>query len=93
MASKWPGALEGEESKLNIVAALHARGEPRGVGPDEKPKTPEDLAAKTAETTIRPKTEDENPETPINPAAKTAEAERLDLIVTRSAEFGYVRPA
>ena len=50
MASKWPGALEGEESKLNIVAALHARGEPRGVGPDEKPKTPEDLAAKTAKT-------------------------------------------
>ncbi len=51
------------------------------------------LAAKTAETTIRPKTEDENPETPINTAAKTAEAEWLGLFVTRSAEFGYVRPA
>ncbi len=42
------------------------------MGTDKKPKTPEDLAAKTA---------------------KTAEAERLDLIVTWSAEFGYVRPA
>ena len=72
VASKWPGALEGEENKLNIVAALHVRGEPRAVGPDERPQTPEDLAAKTA---------------------KTAEVERLGLIVTWSAEFGYVRPA
>ncbi len=72
VASEWPGALKEEENKLNIVAALHVRGEPRAVGPDEKPKTPEDLAAKTA---------------------KTAEAERLDLIVTWSAEFGYVRLA
>ena len=69
------------------------RGEPHAVGPDEKRKTPEYLAAKTAKTTIGPKTEDENPETPINPAAKTAEAGRLGLIVTWSAEFGYVRPA
>ena len=96
VASKWPGALEGEENKLNIVAALHVRGEPRAVGPDEKPKTPEDLAAKTAKTaktTARPKTGGKNPETPINPAAKTAEAERLGFIVTWSAEFGYVRTA
>lgn len=93
MASKWPGALEEEENKHNIVAALHVRGEPRAVGPDEEPKTPEGLAAKTAETTIRPKTEDENPETPIKPAAKTTEAERLGLIVISSAELGYVRPA
>ncbi len=93
MASKWLGALKGEENKLNIVAAVHVRGEPRAVGPDEKPKTPEDLAARTAKTTIRPKTEDENPETPIKPAAKTTEAERLGLIVKWSAEFGYVRPA
>ena len=35
------------------------------MGPDEKRKTPEYLAAKTAKTTIGPKTEDENPETPI----------------------------
>jgi hypothetical protein len=42
---------------------------------------------------VEPKTEDENPEMPINPAAKTAEAEQLDLIVSWSAEFGYVRPA
>ena len=63
------------------------------VGPDEKPRMPEDLAAKTAETTTGPKTEDENPETPINPSAKTAESERLNLIVTWSAEFGYGRPA
>ena len=93
MASKWPGALEEEENKLSIVAFLHVRGEPRVVGPDEKPKTPEDLAAKTAKTTIRPETVDENPQTPIDPAAKTTEAERLDLVVTWSAEFGYVRPA
>ena len=93
MASKWPGALKGEENKPNIVAALHMIVEPRAVGPDEKPKTPEDLAAKTARTTIRPETEDENPQTPIDPAAKTTEAERLDLVVTWSAEFGYVRPA
>ncbi len=72
VASKWPGALEEEENKLNIVAALHMIVEPRVVGPDEKPKTPEDLAAKTA---------------------KTTEAERLDVMVTWSAEFGYVRPA
>jgi hypothetical protein len=85
VASKWLGTLKGEENKLNIVAALHVRGEPRAVGPDEKPKTPEVLAAKAAKTTIRPKTEDENPETPTNPAAKTAGAERLDLIVTWSA--------
>jgi hypothetical protein len=93
VASKWPGALKGEENKRNIVAALHVRGGPRAVGPDKKPKTPEDLAAKTAKTTTKPKTEDENLETPINPAAKTAEAGRLGLIVTWSAEFGYVRPA
>ena len=69
------------------------RGEPRAVGPDEKPKTPEYLAAKSAKTTTKPKTEDENPKTPINPAAKTAEAERLGLVVTWPAEFGYVKPA
>ncbi len=67
---------------------LHVIVETPTVGPDEKPKTPEDLAARTAETTIRSKTEDENPETPINPAAKTAAAGRLGPIVTRSAEFG-----
>jgi len=50
VASKWLGALKGEENKLNIVAAVHVRGEPRAVGPDEKPKTPGDLAAKTAKT-------------------------------------------
>lgn len=93
VAGNWLGALKEEENKQNIVAALHVRGEPRAVGPDEKPKMPEDLAAKTAKTTIRPKTEDENSETPINPAAKTTEAEQLGLIVTWSAEFGYVRPA
>ena len=93
VASKWSGALKGEENKLNIVAAVHVRGEPRAIGPDEIPKMPEDLAAKTAKTAIRPKTEDENLETPINPAAKTAEAARLHLIVTWSTEFGYVRPA
>lgn len=92
-ASKWPGALEGEENKHNIVAAVHVRGEPRAVGPDEKPRAPEGLAAKTTKTTTGPKTEDENAEPPINPAAKTAEAERPGLIVTRSAELGYVRPA
>lgn len=54
---------------------------------------PEDLVAKTAKTTIRLKTEDENPETPINAAAKIAEAERLSLVLTWLAEFGYVRPA
>jgi hypothetical protein len=85
-ASKWPGTLK--ENKHNIVAAIHVRGEPPAVGPDEIPRTPEGLGAKTAKTTIRPKTEDNNPETPINPAAKTGEAERLGLIVTRSAEFG-----
>ena len=63
------------------------------MGPDEKPKTPEYLAAKTAKTAIKPETEDENPQTPIDPAAKTTEAKRLDLVVTWSAEFGYVRPA
>lgn len=63
------------------------------VGPDEKPRTLKDLAAKTAKTTTGPRTADENPKTPITPAAKTAGAERLGLIVTRSAEFGYVRPA
>ena len=94
MASKRLGAVkEGEEDKHNIVAALHVRGEPRAVGQNEKPKTREDLTAKTTKTTIKRKTEDENPETPINPAAKTAEAERLDLTVTWLAEFGYVRPA
>ncbi len=93
MASKGLGALEEEENKQDIVAALHARGEPRAVGPDKRPKMPEDLAARTAKTTVRPKTEDENTETPINPAAKTTEAERLGLIVKWSAEFGYVRPA
>ncbi len=94
MAGKWLGALKEEENKHNIVAALRVRGEPREVGPDEKPETPEDLAAKTAKTKIRPETEDEKPETPINPAAKTTEAERLGLIVVPwSAEFGYVRPA
>jgi hypothetical protein len=72
VTSKWLGALAEEKNKHNIVAALHVRGEPRAVGPDEKPKTSENLAAKTA---------------------KTAEAGRLGLIVTRSAEFGYVRPA
>jgi hypothetical protein len=90
VASKGSGTLKREENKHNIVAAVHVRVEPRAVGPDEKPKTPENLAAKT---TIRDRTEDENPETPINPAAKTAEAEWLGLFVTRSAEFGYVRPA
>ena len=93
VASKWPGALKGEENKLNIVAAVHVRGEPRAIGPDEIPKMPEDLAAKTARTTTRPETENKNSETPINPAAKTAEAARLDLIVTWSTEFCYVRPA
>jgi len=102
VASKWLGAPKEEENKQDVVAALHARGEPRAVGPDKRPKMPEDLAArtakttvrpKTAKTTVRPKTEDENTETPINPAAKTTEAERLGLIVTWSAEFGYVRPA
>ena len=72
MASKWPGALEEEENKLSIVAALHVIVEPRAVGRDEKPKTPEDLTAKIA---------------------KTTEAERLDLMVTWSGEFDYVRPA
>ena len=93
MASKWPGALEEEENKLSIVAALHVIVEPRAVGPDEKPKTPEDLAAKTAKTAIRPKTEDEKPQRPTDPAAKTAEAEQLGLVGTWSAEFEYVRPA
>ena len=72
MASKWPGALKEEESKPNIVAALHVGGEPRAEGPDEKLKTSQNLAAKTARTT---------------------ETERLDLMVTLSAEFGYVRTA
>jgi len=94
VAGNWLGALKEEENKQNIVAALHVKGEPRTVGPDEKPETPEDLAAKTAKTTIKPKTEDEKPETPTNPAAKTTEAERLRLIVvTWSGEFGYVGPA
>ena len=92
-ASKWPDAHEGIENKRSIGAALHVIVETPTVGPDEKPRTPEDLAAKTAKTTTKPKTEDENLETPINPAAKTAEAGRLGLIVTWSAEFGYVRPA
>ncbi len=35
----------------------------------------------------------ETPEPPAAKTAKTTEAERLGLIVTWSAEFGYVRPA
>ena len=93
VASKWLGAFKEEENKHGIVAALHVRGEPRAVGPDEKPKTPEDLAATTAKTTIKAKTEDKKPETPVDPVVKTTEAERLGLIVTWSAGFGYVRPA
>jgi hypothetical protein len=61
----FKGALKEKKDKLNIVAAVHVRGEPHAVGPDEKRKTPEYLAAKTAKTTIGPKTEDENPETLI----------------------------
>jgi hypothetical protein len=88
-ASKWlKGTLEEEEDKYDIGAALHVIVEPPTVGPDEKPKTPEDLVAKTARTVVRPETEDENPETPINPAAKTGEVGRLGPVVTRSAEFG-----
>ncbi len=93
MASEWPGALKEEENKLYIVAALHVRGEPRAMVPDGKPKMPEDLAANTANTTLRPRTRDAFFETPINPAAKTAEAECPGIVVTSAAEFGYVRPA
>ncbi len=93
VAGKWLGALKEEENKRNIVAALRVRGEPRAVGPDEKPKMPEDLAARTAKTTIGPETGAEEPGMPINPAAKTSEAERLGPIATWSAKFGYVRPA
>jgi hypothetical protein len=48
--NKWPGAHKEEESKLNIVAALRVRVEPRVLRPEEKPKTPEYLPAKTAKT-------------------------------------------
>ena len=51
MDNKWPGAHKEEESKLSIVAALRLRVELRALRPEEKPKTPEDLAAKTAKTT------------------------------------------
>ena len=51
VAGKWPGTHKEEEGNLNIVAALRARVEPRGLRPEEKPKTPENLAAKTAKTT------------------------------------------
>ncbi len=93
MASEWLGALEEEENKLNIVAALHVIVETPTVGPDENPRTPEDLAAKTARTTTRPETEDKHSETPINTGAKTAEAQCPGIVATSAAEFGYVRPA
>jgi hypothetical protein len=93
-ASEWlKGSLEEEEDKYDIGAALHVIVETPTVGPDEKPRTPEDLAAKTARTTTRPETENKNSETPINTAAKTAEAECPGIVVASAAEFGYVRPA
>ena len=92
-ASKWLKGTLGEEDKHNIGAALQMIIESPPWGPDEKPRTSEDLAAKTARTTIGPNAEDENPKTPINPSDKTAKAGQMDLIVIWSAEFGCVRPA
>ena len=95
MGSRTSSAASSEETenKHSIGAALQVIIESRAVGPDESPRTPDYLTAKTVRTTIRPKSEDENPEAPINTAAKTAKAAWLGVGVTPAAEFGFVRPA
>ncbi len=87
MASRWLEALKEEENKHNTAAALRGGQNRHGIGPAGKSKTPVIPPSKTSNT-LR-----ENPPAPIKRASKTSEtteAERLGLIATWSAEFGFV---
>jgi hypothetical protein len=89
--SRWLEALKEEEGKHNIAAALREGQNRLPIGPAEKPKTPINPTAKTAETPPRERRRNPSaPETLTAKTAKTTEAGRLGLIATWSIEFGYV---
>jgi hypothetical protein len=94
MATRWLDALKEEVSKHNTAAASRERHNLRLVGPDEKLKTPLNPPSKTSNTTNEHKVEGENLEirqiAPSKTSNTLSEAERLGLIATWSAEFGYV---
>ena len=87
MPGEWLNSLKEEESKHNTAAALREGQSRRPIGPPAKHKTPINRTDKTDKTS-REKLP--TPITSTDKTDKTPEANRLGLIATWSAEFGFV---